>query len=52
MDPDALWKDLVRALHELQAVLHSGIYRAEVIEHLQALIDWLRKGGFPPNTEA
>jgi hypothetical protein len=48
MDPNATWQMLceyLRALHEHPDDEES---RANAVELLQALTDWLRRGGFPP----
>ena len=48
MDPNATWQmlcDYLRALHQHP---DDEEIRANVIELLQALTRWLRRGGFPP----
>jgi hypothetical protein len=48
MDPNATWQmlcDYLRALHQDP---QDEELRANVVELLQALTRWLRRGGFPP----
>lgn len=41
MDPQQTWTDLLGALESNQC--------EEAIKLAQALLEWLRRGGFPPN---
>jgi hypothetical protein len=50
MDPNATWKRLCKALHELAAHPDDITLREGVVALLEALAAWLRKGGFPPST--
>jgi hypothetical protein len=49
MDPNATWKMLCEALQELEAHPDDTPIREHVVELLEALAAWLRKGGFPPS---
>jgi hypothetical protein len=48
MDPNATWQMLCEYLQALHRDPHDEELRANVIELLQALTRWLRRGGFPP----
>ena len=48
MDPNATWQMLCEALQELEAHPDDIDIRERVVELLEALAAWLRKGGFPP----
>ena len=48
MDPHALWQMILENLRILHKDPHNRDERENVIANLQDLIDWLRKGGFPP----
>jgi hypothetical protein len=50
MDPHAIWTRLCAALDELGEHPDDADLRDEVIELLEALAAWLRRGGFPPTT--
>jgi hypothetical protein len=50
MDPNATWQMLCEALHELEANPDDTDSRERVVELLEALAAWLRRGGFPPTT--
>jgi hypothetical protein len=48
MDPNATWQMLCEYLWALHQNPNDEEIRANVIELLQALTRWLRRGGFPP----
>jgi hypothetical protein len=48
MDPNATWQMLCEHVQALCQNPDDEELRANVIELLQALTDWLRRGGFPP----
>ena len=48
MDPNATWQMLCEYLRTLHQDPQDEELRATVIELLQALTRWLRRGGFPP----
>jgi len=48
MDPNATWQMLCDYLRALHHDPQDEELRANVIELLQALTRWLRRGGFPP----
>jgi hypothetical protein len=48
MDPNATWQMLCEYLRALHQDPQDEALRANVIELLQALTRWLRRGGFPP----
>jgi hypothetical protein len=48
MDPNATWQMLCDSLRALNQNRDDEEIRANVIELLQALTRWLRRGGFPP----
>lgn len=48
MDPNATWQMLCDYLRALKEDPNDEELRANVIELLQALTRWLRRGGFPP----
>jgi hypothetical protein len=48
MDPNATWQMLCEHLQALCQNPDDEELRANVIELLQALTHWLRRGGFPP----
>lgn len=50
MDPNATWLELLATLqHYAQHRCHAN--KVHVIDRLEALTEWLRKGGFPPQVE-
>jgi hypothetical protein len=49
MDPDALWQMILENLRILHEDPQDRDERENVISNLRDLIDWLRRGGFPPN---
>jgi hypothetical protein len=48
MDPNATWQMLCDSLQELSQHPEDEDIRANVIELLEALTHWLRRGGFAP----
>jgi len=46
--PNATWQMLCEALHELETHPDDTDSRERVVELLDGLASWLRKGGFPP----
>jgi hypothetical protein len=50
MDPNATWQRLCEYLLALNQHPDDEELRANVIMHLEALTRWLRRGGFPPNS--
>jgi hypothetical protein len=48
MDPNATWQMICEYLRALYEHPDDEDLRANVIELLQALTRWLRRGGFPP----
>ena len=48
MDPNTTWQILCEYLRALHQNPDDEELRANVIEMLQALTRWLRRGGFPP----
>jgi hypothetical protein len=48
MDPNATWQMLCEYLRAFKEHPDDEELRANVIELLQALTRWLRRGGFPP----
>jgi hypothetical protein len=48
MDPDATWLLLKDVLHKLGERPDDQTLRDEAVGLLDALADWLRRGGFPP----
>ncbi len=48
MDPNAVWQTLQEALRALAEYPNDADLRANAIELLEILTDWLRRGGFPP----
>jgi hypothetical protein len=51
MDPDALWQMILENLRILNEDPQNRDERDNVVSNLQDLIDWLRKGGYPPTIE-
>ena len=49
MDPDATWGMLCEALQILSDDPQDDDARQLVIECLELLAQWLRRGGFPPH---
>ena len=47
MDPTACWRELHGALLLLMTDFESMAFRAQAVERLRALADWLEDGGFP-----
>ena len=52
MDPHATWQLLCEALQALHRHPNDEEIRDDVLELLDALTHWLRRGGFPPNIAA
>jgi hypothetical protein len=48
MDPNATWQMLCEYLLALIQHPNDEEIRATAILHLEALTQWLRRGGFPP----
>jgi hypothetical protein len=48
MDPDALWQMILENLRILNEDPQNRDERENVVSNLQDLIEWLRRGGFPP----
>ena len=48
MDPNATWKMLCAYLRALHQNPEDEEIRANVIQLLETLTRWLRRGGFPP----
>jgi hypothetical protein len=50
MDPDATWRMLCATLSALEEHSDDQDLREQAIELLDALVTWLRRGGFPPTS--
>jgi hypothetical protein len=51
MDPDALWQMILENLRILNDDPQNRDERENVISNLGDLIDWLKRGGYPPTLE-
>jgi|SoiMethySBSTD1v2_1073268.scaffolds.fasta_scaffold11709_11 hypothetical protein len=51
MDPNALWQMLRESLRDLNKWPNNADTRGHVVNCLEVLATWLRRGGFPPNME-
>ena len=51
MDPTATWILLNDTLQALEKHPADASIRESAVELLEALADWLRRGGFPPTVE-
>ena len=51
MDPNATWQMLCESLRALNQYPDDEEIRANVVELLETLTRWLRRGGFPPKME-
>ena len=50
MDPNTTWTLLCATMRALGVHPEAQTLRAQAIELLDALADWLRRGGFPPTS--
>jgi hypothetical protein len=50
MDPNTTWTLLCTTLLDLGSHPDDQTARAEAIDLLEALMQWLRRGGFPPTS--
>ena len=51
MDPNAVWQALIEALPVLAQNPHDAGLRATIVDLLQILAHWIRRGGFPPTIQ-
>ena len=51
MDPNAVWKCLCESSNDLQKWPNSADTRAHVVDCLEVLATWLRRGGFAPTLD-
>ena len=52
MDPDVTWKMLCETLDALREQPDDTHLRAHAIGLLDILVDWISRGGFPPQRGA